>query len=422
MLIAFSTDFVSQRSHQISKTEQELRALEKIGCAAYDGHHRLIGPSEFFDVCAHLPELSRFARAAFQAAKDHRSTNLSLRQRVSHYIEVWPDAIPNTWNDKRMPSEGIPGQDIHALQVPLRWFAEQHRSRPTCLMGENLIDARIFALVAATYASRSDWGLKDPLSFELEGGNGSQTGNRLQERGTGQLVLCLVDSDKKWPHARDGETARDAQKHWKRLRSASTPSSPECTSVTWLEVLNTHELENLLPPRLFRLVYQGWCKPARELVELLSKHPFSGEPKEEQSWRFLDLKAGIKGLDVMAADGRGEWLRTILPKLSGCAKPVAEACQDSKLCIVEKRMHEQKQIACKAKDCDCGVLEPLGSKLLEQVEEYLRKRLEEAHTSSAAAELLAEFDSPENPSRDDWERLSKLVISWGIASPRLRFK
>lgn len=114
------------------------------------------------------------------------------------------------------------------------------------LLTENEIDADVYTLFAkAIFSSRKNLNLAYEIRIDPHGGGGSdtiKTFERLLRQN--RLFLCLLDSDTKHPKGPLGETA----KHFAMYPTGLNRNYR-------LEILNAHEIENLVPTSIIKQLY-----------------------------------------------------------------------------------------------------------------------------------------------------------------------
>jgi len=114
------------------------------------------------------------------------------------------------------------------------------------MLTENEIDAAIYQSFSnAFFSDRKNLRTSYTLKLEAQGGGGSDTVKKfaryLEEK---RPLLCFIDSDKKHPKGCFGATSQHFNKYPKGLNAGY-----------YLEILNVHEIENLIPVSLINLLY-----------------------------------------------------------------------------------------------------------------------------------------------------------------------
>ena len=183
--------------------------------------------------------------------------------------------------------EYIESPTSEEISVPLE-KCEALVENKTCLLGENTSDCKWFIRMGKYYALREGFG--SHLSFEEILGGGDTTGKLYSNilKDCRKLCLCIVDSDRKSYNSVLGNTAKKVQVKDKELRALQN-----CKYVT-CQILEVHEIENLLPTELIRIDVQS--KKEIELIALEG----SQKTKDSTDWMYIDIKAnwGPKILEV----------------------------------------------------------------------------------------------------------------------------
>lgn len=175
--------------------------------------------------------------------------------------------------------------------VPLQIFSDPRNCAPSKLITENAsTDGRVLELLANLMARELGYG--SPLQFELVHGGGGTTATCYGAAcGSGQPALCVVDSDRKYPGAPLGETARQVE-----LLNGS-----EISPATRFFTLPVRELENALPLSVWLDVYSANAE-VRARVERLLRYAKRRVIERVQDERnvldYFDFKSGLKRGDV----------------------------------------------------------------------------------------------------------------------------
>ena len=272
-----------------------------------------------------------------------------------------------------------PSLGTNSIAMPLKWFGATDKIQSSYLICENLADCDVYTSLAKKYMQKiSLRGIN--LSFRPRNGGG-QTTERVFEALLKEhsLVVCIVDSDKSSHNSPLGQTARQVQKMYEKLKHDQS-----C-----LVILNARELENLLPDSVLESIWPSECSSKASIIRHLS------DSDQGEARLYLDLKAkGLFLCDLLCPiEETPQDLNHIAT--SGYFPDVHVDCCAFKICSSEG-------------DCECKLLAPLGASALSKSIEIIQRS---AHF--ILFQDLCEFHM------DELERVLRLVIGFGLASPRM---
>lgn len=150
------------------------------------------------------------------------------------------------------------------------------------LLAENELDARVFSLVTDSFlTSRKLLNKAFKVSVDPQGGGGSDTIKKFERyRSEKRPFMCVLDSDKKHPKGRLGETA----KHFKDLKLGLNENY-------YLEILDCHEIENIVPTKVLQEIFPAvdlGVMYASENIEKYKPYPDHKNGLTVASARSLD--------------------------------------------------------------------------------------------------------------------------------------
>lgn len=260
------------------KDDTVLHACDALADAHRKGKHYLFSDSrDIFDRLSQNNKLGDHKQKIFKRIAHELTQTRNILQNIPYYLRI----VGRKFNIAQ--TKASKELCIYLDQC------EDLISRPTCLLGENLSDCKWFKAMGEYYGLYK--GLGHNLQFEEVSGGGSQTGRLYGERfkNCNQLSLCIIDSDKKIHGDTWGDTAQNLQEHHRNLSK-----SMDCIYVFY-EILEVHEIENLLPSNLieFALNNQKQKIPS-DISNLrnLQNNPNSND------WMYLDVKK-IAGADIL---------------------------------------------------------------------------------------------------------------------------
>ncbi|MBN3851859.1 hypothetical protein G3N59_00575 [Paraburkholderia sp. Ac-20340] len=166
------------------------------------------------------------------------------------------------------------------IKIPVACVTSSLLQKPYLLV-ENIDDAKFYGFLTTELASKLNF--SGHLSFEAYNGGGNTTGNVYEhlKNSTDRLCLCIVDSDRRFPTSKPGETAN------KVLASDKTDPSPLTESF----VLPVCSVENLIPWK--------WLEDAYSQSEDMKKRLKMYECHHvDDVWPFLQLKKDIRCADL----------------------------------------------------------------------------------------------------------------------------
>lgn len=316
MLILLSDNVCGSRL-----SSAHVMALNVLATTHRHGHHIVSGSLSVLSFLSRLDALTEESRGTYRQARARHHELGTLRRVVTHHVEVYIDS--DDAKIERCPTTA--GRICY--RVPLGRCAALSWLSPTHLLAEDQDDADIYRSVAQFYLRWKGRELKGlRLSFAPYGGGGSCTPQALTAHATSAFTICIVDSDKKFPGAALGDTARTTQAVGRGL-------AEQC--VTHVEVLDCHELENLIPVGAVEHVLErGDSREFQAGVRLCGEKGVFGAVGE---FRFLDIKAGLRGYDVLHSEGR---LRQFWERASN------QICKEAIRCKQECSQRERAHCTC----------------------------------------------------------------------------
>lgn len=179
---------------------------------------------------------------------------------------------------------------------------------PPVFLGENLSDCTLYVeKISKFFTSGIPVSMKQihmSDRFEPGGGNSTHTSYRRHKEKGIDFCYCVVDSDRKSPYEKEGDTAKFVRKVDKDDQSAL------CKHL----VIDVYSAENLLPiNELERQFAVG------KSVEQAEKFSIIRKIRNHPGWRYLPLKKGVQGKDLKSSGNKSYWWSQL--NLAGVALP-----------------------------------------------------------------------------------------------------
>jgi hypothetical protein len=311
-----------------------------------------------------------------------RSIAAHYHEQASLIAEVTDYILVQSREDSLVHRTSIAGRAVYS--VSFVYFARFSAIQSSYLIAEDSTDIDIYTKVLQAYVHVRAADLR-MLRHSVHGiaGGGSSTEDQFRERAREAPAFAIVDSDRQHPTGANGPTATSV------LRAAR---SERDTTVSDVKILDSHELENMIPPALVRDCIATHDAPAfSSRVQKICDTLLDGS----DSVRYIDLKNGIRKWDTLN-------------------KSDAETCQ------YYQRQAEKLPLAlacymptCATREsCKCVHIDGLGDGFLARVAAKLT-----GLTPQKVSEYL--FNSG-SPTRELWLNTSKRLFSWACAARPLR--
>ena len=364
-------------------------AMSNLALGYREGKHVVTGPRRVLDQLMALEILDQRTRDTFRRIKARYQDGQNLLRRVSHFIRVGAAGEDDGAGREDWIAEE--GGTQTCFRVPYRFFDDSSRIQTTCLLGEDNTDATFYYHATRAYVAHQKLGIE--IRCILAGGGGSSTADLLRTNAAERPVLCIVDSDRDWPGAALGATARNALEIQDKLR--------EGKQITKVLVLPCRTIENLFPGRLVTESlpddadpgFRSRCERAREAGIFGGGEPF----------HHVHVKKGLSLCKSFTAQPRSkqDFLRELCTRLGPPANSSAW-CQDA--CERESKPREP-----------CQVFEGLGNTLLRHVTAYAGTQ-----TPHKLAEQLFSKQQMDSGCGQTWADLGEVLLSWTCAFKPIR--
>lgn len=213
--------------------------LENLITAFYRGKHIIDFESEFFAreklLNSGLFEYNNEVRKAVNFYSEQKQNIKSLRKQVKHSVEV----ISNE------PFQLITENSKVIISIDISYF--DFELSPCYILSENLQDADFYIsmLYNAKHFDSLPFLSDVNHSFEVDNGGGNTTNIVLERRiNEKKILLCIVDSDKKFETDDYSGTSGSCFSTWNSLK--------EKNKIADLYILYVREKENLIPFSLYK--------------------------------------------------------------------------------------------------------------------------------------------------------------------------
>lgn len=359
---------------------QQIHGLEMLTLGIAEGNHCITGTRNTLRLLGASGHLSARAQAVMFAALDTYAQHRAILGKVRVYATVTPIAV-----------SGPHVQSVHSNQsvitVPLDWFKTSAKVQPTALLAENLDDANLYLRIGEAGAILASWGYLSLSARPIHGGGGTISQVLQGYVGSGDLCLCLVDSDRACPGGVLGNTASSVQP----FKSQQYPLSDVLETVA-------RDAENLLPDTFYIGGFHSspHLFPAADVLDRLTS------ATEFDARSHLDIKRGLSLRQVFAlTPGSPErlfWESKVKLIIGLLPSPLALPCLAIGHCN-----------AGTATACTCVVVPACTGDLL--------RRFLHATANQTVYQIIGSLDASVRP---EWARLGTLIASWCIATKPLR--
>ncbi|MGO4308539.1 hypothetical protein AB4Z35_01510 [Pseudomonas sp. KB_15] len=326
-----------------TKTSEKIIAIENILRSHGEGKHLLWMPHE---TISSLLKCDQFGFYSKKVLTELSSQVLETRELATKFklkiVFDFSDQFKFSFYDGAWVLGFGHFRDSEVLQKPI-------------LLTENDDDAKIFVHGAKSYLFKEKIGNCD-IKLEITSGGGDTTYKTFKRYSDEQVrfVACIIDSDKDHPKAPLGSTA----KKFSKVKQGYSERQ-------YFEMLDCHEIENILPIDLVREIASTNCK---------SSLIFSN-PKYYKFRKYPDHKNGLTVKNAIADDF---------------------SHKDNYWADFKK--HESTDFICHG----------FGEKLLSSCIKYFESKGERQ-----ASKLMTEDVDHE------WFRIIKIIAEWGICSKRI---
>lgn len=320
----------------------KIRALDNILSAHGEGKHAVWMPIELVEQLREVSQLSEYSKRVLTSLQSSVIETRRIEQKFTFHISV------DFENGNRIEAT----ED--KITVGYNHLKNTGALQPSIFITENLLDADALECGANLHLLDSKLLAAFQICLDARPGGGSTTYDLFKDLvAKEKFLLCLVDSDLKHPSGPIGSTAKRFKHEQRGLNSTYQ-----------LEILDCHEIENILP---FRII--------KDTIPLAQSPCLLYSSDSYHNYRpYPDHKLGLK---------------------------VSAAKQ------LDIEFHSQYWSGLSNHDDDTWICAPLGESLLQTCVQRMKEM-----SPHKLLEVLSETTDQE------WMRVCKLVASWGVGTRR----
>lgn len=357
-------------------TEKEEDSFANLALAGREGKHLIIGSLRLLRYLASSNFLGRREKAFFA-------------QSIELYTRNW--AMFGVVNIcARIVKEGDVHREIVGgrteLVIPLEKFSRIDSVAETTMVAEDLTDCKALAVFAKARAKLRGVGAPR-VAFDMKPGGGANTGKVFVDGLSGNRIfyICVLDSDRYFPDAPLGETARKAAELFEEYNYP-------CAE---LHVLGCRELENLIPDE----IYEELSDSSDDRMNTLDLLASLADEGLNTARVFVDIKEGVQLGKILRHWSIKECRETWGAFFDSIEKSKPKCfSEDPFTCLAMK--------ACKNRDsCECRVAIPNRTPILDRAPALIPKH-QKTFWKSMPTEL-----------RNVFEESADFVFDWGCAGP-----
>lgn len=179
--------------------------------------------------------------------------------------------------------------DVYIKPVQYSYFLSSSKVQAMPFIGEDSADCLFYNHIAAHYLAKGN--IKLNLKMRHEKGNGSGIASATTEYVKGHLpVISIIDTDKKYP-----TQPIDPNSTYAKCK-AVWPFYPKINEIYSFLVINTQEIENLIP---YNYIVGLGVWDGQNAANKATYDKFYNSPNRETILCFFDLKNGMKKCTAM---------------------------------------------------------------------------------------------------------------------------
>ncbi|WP_195945606.1 hypothetical protein [Paraclostridium bifermentans] len=385
-------EYIEKNISKLNESSEEIEVIENIARSYSEKRHIIIAKRSILLYFSKLDLLEKKVRSIYTDLYSRSAQYKVYKSVFVEYIKI----LSNEYSFRKVKENS---QCIY--EVPINYFNDNRFLRESVLVTENLRDAWLYKSMTKKYIKQV---MQINLDINLEEMNGGGNDlsiayeNKIKEN---RLVVCVADSDKRYPNSTIGDTARYATNIYKNYDSYR---------ITYMHKLGVREKENLIPPSFYLLCTNGInIESLKNLVELEVLNNSSSE-----FLKYIDIKDGIE-LKSYRGDNKNyiNYIKHIIEE-----HPELIACDLES----EKDLQVKVILGAGKKAIDTFHREILDDNL-DNILEYKLKVLKEDNNES----LQTEIDDLKNrilkkenlfihlPKyiEEEWVKLCNIVLAWG---------
>lgn len=258
--------------HSLNEYSAEVIALNNLAIAYRSGWHIIIGPLHVLKLIKNIEYIDNSTKRVFDKLVNEYTFQKSYKDLVGEYILV----KGLNGNATRIDDE----ESKHHYEAPLNYFSRLHSCMNTSLLCEDESDFDFYNKLARKYIKETCKISGIDLSFNFSNGGGVNS-SRVLERvinDTGNPILAIADSDRKYPGSGIGQTLMKLLKIENRYKN---------TSIIDVFSLKVRAKENLIPPSLFLIGTDHSVKKHLQKLHLI-------EERSSEKLFYFNIKDGYK--------------------------------------------------------------------------------------------------------------------------------
>lgn len=342
-------------------------ALSNLANAHRSGNHFIFAKSSVLKDIFENADIHQREKSIYQTLFSQVAQFGMLKQNLSTYILVTSSSLCAQHID-------INNQLI--IRTPIDTFLRFDSLTATSIIGENINDAKFYALIAKAYAKKQTLNYK--IKYFPVNGGGTQTGNTYKNHQDNKKIsFCIVDSDEKAKACSIGSTAKGVK------------SMHRSNGLNNYHIISVHEAENLIPLTIIDELSQ--TSDQKAAYQKITNN------KKQEFINHIDYKLPLTFLNILNNDKscyRKYWLAQI-----SLLQPefMSQPCYKMQKC-----KNSNTELT-----CECILFESFGTNILERSIESLEKKsiLKQAEACLSIV------------NQQEWENISNLILAWGFAPP-----
>jgi hypothetical protein len=264
---------ISSEIDFLTLSDDEIHALELLAYSYKDGHHLIEAPVHVFEFLAGWDRLNSRAAAVY------RKLQLKWFQLGGLYALVNTKIVAGRYQSVNSVTDA----DDTIIEVPLSQIDMQFLA-PTTLMLEDINDEDTYRLIINWFlqVKNSISNTASSYNFRVQSGGGIRISDNYKHFLETQksLILCITDSDRKFPEDVLGATAK---KFFDFDHSNFYLGK--------MLLIDVHERENLIPFSIYKKIHSehgatnGHVRDSFAVLNAIREHP--------EAVRFIDIKDGF---------------------------------------------------------------------------------------------------------------------------------
>lgn len=393
MYIEYAKDIMQHLSSQ-----NVIDSLDLAATAMREGSH-IISTEErdmASQICTFMRSQSIKIASYFDKLNESYSTIASIRKRVSCYIKI-------------QMGNNICRQVGNVIEVSIDKTTTSTFWQKVDFILEHSDDEKYYKVIMKKFASDI------PVNYKKSLGGGSTTVNQLLNcSSNGNIVLAIIDSDKKCPGPVENDLCRfsstvncKVEKLLGNTANKVIAQKNNLNATCCYYVLNVHEIENLFFSEELLKKFAQHDSSCEKLLHILKQ----AEQKDPDIWLLFDVKNGYEFKKIK----RNKYLKYVFADSMVPCKNIIHAsriCQKCNSCdkcecqidyatpiVCKENPHTETNITCAS--CSFKVATGLGGEFL--------KKLFETDFTEKVDDYFAYF---QEKIKIEWEKIANIISTW----------